>query len=136
MWDVTTGSATTLPGPASCTGDLVFSANGTVLAAESSEGLVRMWQVPSGKPLPFITTYSTTLAGLALTPDGTTIATYDPKGILLLWDVETGRHIATLPYRAGQVRAAAFSPDGNTLATGGESEVQLWHVPELVAEQS
>ncbi|MGH3929242.1 MAG: WD40 repeat domain-containing protein [Pseudonocardiaceae bacterium] len=133
LWDVATGTATTLAGPASHVSDLMFNSNGAVLAA-SIDGMARIWQVTGGVPLPLTT--GGDVVWLALTPDGETVATYDWDGILRLWDVTTGRRTAILRHRAGHLNAAAFSPDGSTLATVGESGVQLWNVPELVAAQS
>lgn len=133
MWDRATGAITTLDGAmGGYLSDTVFSANGAVLATASDDA-VRMWRVADGAPLPPITTDN--LYGLAITPGGSTVATYHWDGIVRLWNVATGRHTATLPNRGAHITAAAFSPDGNTLATRGQSVVQLWNVPELIAAQ-
>jgi WD40 repeat protein len=113
---------------------VVFSPDGTLLAAVNDEGALKLWDTASGQelaalkagsPPPFCLDHDPIIS---FSPDGNTLALlFTGPHQIELWDVASRQTRATLPGSA-----MAFSPDGKTLATDAADEqgpaVKLWDV--------
>ncbi len=113
--------------------DLVFSADGALLAAASGSpsvaGEVRIFKTKGAVPVRTIAGHADAVYTLAISPDGATLATgsYDQK--IKLWDLKTGNELRTLEGHNGGVFDLAFRPDGKTLASASaDRTVKLWDV--------
>jgi WD40 repeat protein len=107
---------------------LVFSPDGSRLATQSSDGLLRLWNCETGRELrvgvesPGAPRWA---ARLLFAADGRRLLLQDTE----LWVAEavSGQRRARLPQPAAQTTALAFSPDGRLVAWGGPSgEVRLF----------
>lgn len=125
---------------------LVFSANGTRLAAVVStpstgvtSGLsVWVWDVPSWQLVAQID-QPDQIFDLALSPDGRRLVTGHGQGEsaerppvygALLWKVASGEQAGSMPH-SSQVVSVAFSPDGRHVASGGaNAPVVIWRMQE------
>ena len=114
----------TLEGHTNWVHSVLFSPNGTTLAAGSWQE-VKLWDVVGHQN---ITTLPHTgeVKSVSFSLDGTTLAAGSWLEVKL-WDVATRQNIATLPHTGG-VNSVSFSPDGIILASGVQEEVQLWDV--------
>jgi len=109
---------------------LAFSPDGTVLAACSPAGTVRLWDAVKGHALAVLKGHSGNIHTIAFSPDGETLASCSSDKAVRLWEVASGRAWAVLEGHSGDVRTIAFSPDGETLASGSsDGTVRLWDVP-------
>jgi RNA polymerase sigma factor (sigma-70 family) len=108
--------------------DYVFLPGGRTVLSAGRDGVLRSWDVASGKQ-----TRNVRLEGegrplwcVTLSPDGKTVAAQDGEK-LVLWDAVSGKEVKTLPHRKSTVGFLYFSPDGKTLAVGsGYAPVSLW----------
>ncbi len=106
--------------------------NGGLLAAASTGGRVRIWDLEGREPIdppPRLTPF---VMGLAFSPDGSQLAIPfggrggdKPDGVEI-WDVRGDERLARLR-SDGEVRSVAFSADGRLLAGGQlDGNVHLW----------
>jgi len=104
-----------------------FSPNSRILAGESAEGVVGLWDVVTGAELHTLKG-SHSIFAIAFSRDGKMLATGGFFDDVRIWNVITGEPIAVLK-NSTSVQALCFSPDGKLLATDGDhGTIKLWDV--------
>ncbi|MFJ9539183.1 helix-turn-helix domain-containing protein [Streptomyces sp. NPDC101225] len=107
----------------------------TLLAAGSSDGTVRLWNIADRTRPRHLATLpvSSDLAvfAVALSPDGATLVAGGGMGLLRRWDIADPRQPRPLSALPGApdatVYSLAFAPDGRALAAAGaDRTVRLW----------
>ena len=109
---------------------VVFTPDGTRLAAASSNGRVVVWDVESGERLFDAAGHSDMARALAISPNGELLASAGNDRAVVMWDLRTFTRIGEpLVGHAERVYGLAFSPDGRTLASASRDlTVVLWDV--------
>ncbi len=113
------------------------STDGTRLATASWDGVVHVWEVPSGAELVRYAGHGRIVWSVAFSPNGRTIASLGADCKVRVWDSQSARDIWSGSVNVSGVTTVqrhmlAFSQDGRLLATcdGFESHgpfgVQLW----------
>ncbi|MGQ9765717.1 MAG: outer membrane protein assembly factor BamB family protein, partial [Armatimonadota bacterium] len=101
-------------GPSVTISSLDVSRDGKYLAAGSRNGLIRVWDITTGREI-ISTTHQSEILTILFSPDSRYVASGDRSGTVELWDILTGYRTftvtGTLP-----VASLAFSPDGRQLA--------------------
>jgi eukaryotic-like serine/threonine-protein kinase len=109
--------------------DLVFSPDGSTLAAGSFPGLVTAWDLKSGKEIFNIQAHRSSIRSLSLSPDGMRIATASEDKTAKIWDIRSGQKRMTFLGHEKGIFSVCFSPDGNRLATGSsDGTARIWDV--------
>ncbi|MFD8006645.1 caspase, EACC1-associated type [Streptomyces mirabilis] len=126
-----TGTAQTIPLADSTADDVVhavaYSANGRLLAAGSGDGMVRLWNLPSGGPPTSFRVGADPAQALAFSPDGKTLAVGGGHATVELRDVATKKTTILAGTGENTVVSVSFSDNGKSLAVGDtEGAVWLW----------
>jgi RNA polymerase sigma factor (sigma-70 family) len=107
---------------------VAISGDGRVLASQSEDEVVKLWDVGTGKEKTTLQTmHKPPVASVALNEDGKLLATAGGEGAVKLWDVPRGTAKATLEGHTDKVTSVAISVDGKLVASGSEDNtVRLW----------
>jgi len=108
---------------------VAYAPNGRTLASGGQDGLVKLWEVATGRELGTLSGHKACVNCVAYSPDGQLLASVGCDQLLKLWDPATQALIGTLEGHPGEIHSLAFSPDGRRLATGGHVGVTcVWDV--------
>jgi WD40 repeat protein/serine/threonine protein kinase len=141
LWDLATGrEGPSLDAPAARTlfGNAVaISPDGKYLAAGDRPGLIKLWELPSGRLVRTLTGHLGDVRGLAFSPDGLSLASASEDSTIRVWSTENGTETMVFRGHIGQVHGLAFNPDGTRLASGGiDGKIKVWDLtlhPELAS---
>jgi WD40 repeat protein len=119
--------------PGLSVGAVAFSADGAILAAACSDGVIRLWDVSSGALRLTLSGHGEAVHRLAFAPDGRTLVTLGHDHVLNLWHLGTGQQFFALDTHGQELCGLAFSRDGQLLVTGarppggaGPSSLLMW----------
>ncbi len=105
--------------------EMVVSRDEKYMATTDLDGMVKCWDVASGK---LLQTFDHPAAvEVALTPDNRFLVSAGMDHDLRVWDLETGRLFKTLSLHQTAICALAISEDGSLMLSGDQSgTVALW----------
>jgi WD40 repeat protein len=86
-----------------------------VLATAGADRAIRLWELPSGKPLHVLEGHTELVYSIDFTPDGKRLASGSTDPTVRIWDFETGAEVLNIPFPV-QIYLVRFSPDGRRLA--------------------
>ncbi|MBL8057235.1 MAG: helix-turn-helix domain-containing protein [Anaerolineales bacterium] len=102
------------------------------LATLSSDGIIRLWNIESGKLLRVMEGYSRLIGANAFSGDGKVLLQGDASGRIRLWDIERRRYRASLQGHLGPIFVLAVHPTARLFATAGYDRcVRLWDLDSL-----
>jgi RNA polymerase sigma factor (sigma-70 family) len=123
-----------LPGQKVRTMGMSFSGDGKLLGAWGIDGVVRFWEVATGKPVREFATKFNALYQFTLSPDGKVATVYDLVPMKLRrWDTTTGKELPALDTGSDRVAYPGVSADGRFLAYPVHrtpSKIHLWDLVE------
>jgi WD40 repeat protein/Tfp pilus assembly protein PilF len=91
------------------------------------DGLVRVFDLQSGRELRTLAGHQKAVGKLAVASDGQTVASGSDDGTVKVWAIEPGKLMRTLEHGATEVWSVTFAADGKTLASGTQDDVvRVW----------
>jgi WD40 repeat protein len=97
------------------------------MASASMDGTIRLWEVPSGRPVVTLQGHTAAVWAVAFSSDGRVLARGSWDATVRLWDVASGQLLATLQGHTGAVLGVGLSADGRLVASGGDDgTIRLW----------
>src|SRR5262249_4946172 len=141
IWDLASGEARELSHPQPVMLGM-FSPDGTMVITAARDGMVRLWNTATGKPLDApldkpLDHSGQRVSSMAVSPDGSTLLTgCFGDGAVRFWDLKTGKALRPEPIHKGSVTAVAFSLQGKIACTAGDGGiVQIWDVASPAASR-
>jgi WD40 repeat protein len=108
---------------------LALSGNGKKLGTGDMAGIVKLWDLNTGKPALTLKKQPHRAQSIALSSDGGLLAVADESPRIGLWDARTGQELAPMFSMEGDVITAAFFPDDRYLLTATKNaNLQIWDV--------
>ncbi len=106
---------------------LVYASDRSHLISGHADGLIKTWEVATGRQTQALPGHSSFVYGLALSPDGRTLASAGEDRTVRVWDTDTGQELLCLTDCKARVNSVAFSPDGSILAAADHTgAITLW----------
>ena len=107
---------------------VAFSPDARHLATASSDEVVALWNVATGKQWAALTGQTGGATDVAYLADGVTLLAVDRAGRLHWWDTLSGRRLSDAwQGHAGASWRIAVHPDGERFATAGDDgRVKIW----------
>jgi WD40 repeat protein len=131
VWDMKTGRVQiTLKGHANQVFSVDFSPDGRHLVSASQNGVIKVWNVVTGKPIMSRAAEGNQIQyhGVVFTPDGKRLAAGSNSNVVKILDALTGKEQLVL-YHTGRVFGVALDRDGARLAAGSElGTIKLWKI--------
>lgn len=122
---------------------VTFSPDSKLIACGTESGIVRVWDVATGRSVSAFNVSGTAPGGadarpvktLVFSPDGRTLITSDDAdSTLAVWNVTSGREVATMNARSGDIVSAAFTTNGKlvvatTSNSASSQRIEVWAAP-------
>jgi WD40 repeat protein len=110
---------------------MVFSHDGRTILIQEAQGVVRLWDCATRRPLGPAIAQSSVIRSVAVHPDGKTVLTGGDDSVARLWSVDSGRLLGELPFDTpGWTDYVAFSPDGRTFLAATFDRIAWARAPE------
>jgi hypothetical protein len=128
LWEVATGRPIrTLSDHGDQIMSVALDGDGTLAAAASSDGGIKLWHLRSGRLVRTVRA-GFGLQAVALSPDGQALASGDAQGEIRLWDLASGALVRKLAHPT-LVARLAYTDGGRTLvSTSSDRTVRVWDV--------
>ncbi len=105
-----------------------FSPDGTKLASGGADRLVKVWEVPSGRPLKTFEGHTHHVLDVAWRADGKVFASAGADDVVKVWDYEKGEQLRTIKGHGRQVTRLAFvGATADVLTCSGDGTARLWN---------
>lgn len=107
---------------------LILGPGGRSLISGGVDGVIRVWDMATGKALRNLVGHTSYINALIISPNGKNLISAGADETIRIWNLETGQNIRTL--RDGSfVNTVVVSPDGKTLASGNaDGTIRLWNL--------
>lgn len=106
-----------------------FSPDGLRITTSDVTGIVRVWEVQTGRQLYTPIRHSDVARVVTFSGDGRFVASYGDDYTTRVWDLWTGRPITPPLWHSRPVQSAAFSSDGRLLLTATRAgEIRIWEL--------
>jgi WD40 repeat protein/serine/threonine protein kinase len=106
---------------------VALSPDATRVAGGTNDGLVKVWDVATGRNILTCKGHTERINGVALSPDGKRIVSGSEDSTLKVWDAVTGAEIHTLQGHTASVLNLAVMPDGKRIVSGSyDGMVKVW----------
>jgi WD40 repeat protein len=105
---------------------LIVTPDGRLASATTNDGVVRLWDLETGKIKRTFKANRSEVYCVRFSPDGGRLLTEGDDGTVCLWDVKTGKEHCRFDMGKEVTLAFAFAPDGRRLLLGEGGGVRLF----------
>ncbi len=127
VWDLNTYKQLNTFKDANATDSLVFIANGRQFVSGAYNGVIKIREINTGKPLRLLEGHRGIVRYLLITNDGNILISAGNDNTIKIWDLEDGSLLNTLSGHAYSIFKITLSPDGKKLASVSfDNTVKVW----------
>ena len=127
LWDVAEGQLLTRIKQKSWVTAVAFSPDGQIVASGHDDGIVRLWDVASKKPVGEIAAHPMPVSAIQFNPAGDRIATAGEDRQVRVWNSQSHAKIADLASHTDRIPALTWSSDGRLLVSAGwDTSARVW----------
>ncbi len=106
---------------------LAFTPDGKRILTAGYDGVIRAWDLATGKPAGDYRGAAGTIWSIDISPDGRRVAAAGEDAVIRLWELDGTAPPIALRGHQRNIWEVRFSPDGNKLASAGfDHSVRLW----------
>ena len=114
---------------------IAFSPDSRSLAVAYSDGMIRIWDLATGKTITELKGHRRGVRSVAFAPNGQRLASGGLDRTVRVWDFVTGKQLKSFDVKSPKINALEYSPSGRLLVAGGgdflrSGEVHMWTVAE------
>ncbi len=102
------------------------AAHGLRAATAGGDGVVRIWDLKTGKQFHALTGHEKAATAVSFSPDGSRVATGALDGAIRCWATGSGTQLWQRAGHPGPVNALAFAPDGAVIGSAGADGIRYW----------
>ena len=109
--------------------NIAISPDGNMLASSSTDTMVKLWNLRTGKAFCTLTGHTAWVLSIAVSPDGQVLASASEDQTIKLWHLKTGSLIRTLTGHTQAIATVAFNPNRQTLISAGQDGlIKVWNL--------
>jgi GTPase SAR1 family protein len=127
LWDIETGSFTTLNGHRGLVTGVAWSPDGSIVASCSNDRTIRLWDPERGAEVRVLEGHTNEVIILSFMGDSGLLASKATDQTLRLWRWQTGESVAILHESEGG-SALALNPHSSVAASSNGSNIALWDI--------
>ncbi len=129
LWDMSTGKQLISLKETGMRGVVEFSPDGKLLAADSDDGSIRIWDIAARRELYRLRGHTQRVLSVFFSRDGQLLASAGEDQTARVWNMRSGNLIATLNGHSKAVNSCTFSPDSRRVVTGSDDETaRVWDI--------
>ena len=118
LMNATTGSLIRTFDQSASTGVIAFSPDGSLLAGNTDQINVSIWDVHTGRKLSVFKGHTAFFEGITFSPDGRHLLTASFDNSVIVWDVATGNILWQFKDHSASAFKSIYSPDGKLIVSG------------------
>ena len=100
-----------------------------MLATSMLGGIIKVWNLPSGRQITELTEHQKSVSAVAFSPIGERFISGNIEGELYVWDIHAWKKKHSLIGHTGGIRQVTFHPNGTQIATVSQDKtIRLWDV--------
>lgn len=135
LWDIASGTSSTLPNQRTIVQDIAVSPRGDRVAAATKEGKLLLWNPVNrnfGDPEIIFEEARNPVSSVCFSHDGSVLVSGDRRGNVKIWDITRKELIQTLRGHNAQIEEVQYSPNDRQLASvGRDGTIQIWETANL-----
>ncbi len=106
-----------------------FSPDDKMLASCGADKFVKVWEVPSGKPVKSFEGHTHHVLDVGWKSDGKLLASAGADNVVKIWNFESGEQVRTIQAHTKQITRLAFvGKSPNFVTSSGDQSVKMWNV--------
>jgi WD40 repeat protein len=106
--------------------EILFSKDSRTIITGSYDGIIKSWNVETGRLLQIFKGHNDRITSLNISPDGQILATGGRDKKFRLWNLVTGKLLLTSASNKNTVKILNFSPDGKKILSMTDDTVFIW----------